>query len=91
MDAFTSSEQFKTVKTSRLSSSFSARLDSKGRVTVPAELRDRLGIEQGDRVSVRITGEAKRVETGREEALKIVEELDADEFRYSDGTLEVVR
>ncbi|MFB6208484.1 MAG: AbrB/MazE/SpoVT family DNA-binding domain-containing protein [Candidatus Nanohaloarchaea archaeon] len=83
--------QEKTVKTSSLNSSFSATIDSKGRVTVPSELRDRFGLEPGDQVSLEISGELFRVDADREKALEIVEELGVEEFRYSDGTLEVVR
>lgn len=32
--------------------SFSATLDSKGRITVPSDIRDTLGLEKGDKVSV---------------------------------------
>ncbi|MFB6204680.1 MAG: AbrB/MazE/SpoVT family DNA-binding domain-containing protein [Candidatus Nanohaloarchaea archaeon] len=89
--AFTCKEQFKDFKTCRHSSSFSATLDSKGRVTVPAEIRKRFGLEKGDRVSLELSRVLLRVEVERREALGIIRELDAEEFRYSDGTLEVVR
>ncbi|MFB6203159.1 MAG: AbrB/MazE/SpoVT family DNA-binding domain-containing protein [Candidatus Nanohaloarchaea archaeon] len=70
---------------------FTGQVDSKGRVTVPAEIRDRLGIERGDEVRLELSGTTVlRREVDRREAVEIVDSLDAEEFTYSRGVLEVV-
>ncbi|MFB6100691.1 MAG: AbrB/MazE/SpoVT family DNA-binding domain-containing protein [Candidatus Nanohalobium sp.] len=33
---------------------FSGQVDSKGRVTIPSRIRDKLGLESGDRVSLQV-------------------------------------
>lgn len=72
---------------------FSAELDSKGRVTIPAEIRKRLGLEPGDRVSLELeSGRVLRKEfSSKSEALQYLEELEnVRSFSFSSGTLEVV-
>ncbi|MFP4038506.1 MAG: AbrB/MazE/SpoVT family DNA-binding domain-containing protein [Candidatus Nanohaloarchaea archaeon] len=73
--------------------SFSATLDSKGRVTVPARIRDKLELEKGGRLS--ITVETVKVLTREvedfQEALQFIQELGSvKSFSFSDGKVEVV-
>jgi AbrB family looped-hinge helix DNA binding protein len=72
---------------------FSAELDSKGRVTVPAEIRDRLGLEPGDSVSLELkSGRVLRKSfSSKSEALRYLEELEnVMSFSFSGNELEVV-
>ncbi|MFB6241180.1 MAG: AbrB/MazE/SpoVT family DNA-binding domain-containing protein [Candidatus Nanosalina sp.] len=72
---------------------FSAQLDSKGRVTVPAEARDRLGLEAGDRISLGLdsTEVLRREFPSRGEALDFLQGLEAVEsFSYDGEVLKVV-
>ncbi|PSG99113.1 MAG: hypothetical protein BRC29_03225 [Nanohaloarchaea archaeon SW_7_43_1] len=70
-----------------------ARVDSKGRVTIPARIRKKLGISQGDRISLSLNSTRviqKQVEN-REEAIKLLSSLNfVKSFSYSDDFLEVV-
>lgn len=73
---------------------FSATLDSKGRLTVPARLRNSLGLEAGDEVTLsvaEVSVERYNVE-GRQEALELLSQLeDVEEFSFRDEELKVVR
>lgn len=72
---------------------FSATLDSKGRVTVPASMRKSLNIEQGDELTLALpdTEIQQYSVSSKEEALELLEELeDVEEFNFSGNTLEVV-
>ena len=71
---------------------FSAKVDSKGRVTVPSSIRKRLGVEQCDSIRLSIeTDFISREFDSPDEALKFVKELDGVEsFSFEDGFLEVV-
>ncbi|MFB6294332.1 MAG: AbrB/MazE/SpoVT family DNA-binding domain-containing protein [Candidatus Nanohaloarchaea archaeon] len=73
---------------------FLAALDSKGRLTVPAKLRDRYGLAKGDTFRVSIDSvEVERIAVdGPEEARQVLDEFDdIESFSYRDGVLEVVR
>ncbi|MFB6166801.1 MAG: hypothetical protein ABEJ62_00885 [Candidatus Nanohaloarchaea archaeon] len=73
---------------------FLASLDSKGRLTVPSEIRGRYALDEGDRLRVSIRSvEVERFEVEDVEgALELLDEFDgAESFSYSDGVLEVVR
>lgn len=81
MDAFTSKN------------TFSATVDSKGRITVPSTVRDSSNIEPGDTVTLSLPKvDIKKFEvSGRKEALQILEELEnIQEFSYSGNRLKVV-
>lgn len=72
---------------------FSARLDSKGRITVPARLRDRLGLEKGDRISLSVESSKvlRKKFPSREKALKFLSGLEyVESFSFDGETLEVV-
>jgi len=72
---------------------FSAQLDSKGRITIPARIRNRLNLEKGDKVS--LTLESKKVISRKfsseTEALEFLSVLDGVEsFSFDGETLEVI-
>jgi AbrB family looped-hinge helix DNA binding protein len=72
---------------------FSATLDSKGRVTVPSEVRDRIGLEPGDKISLSLdsTRVLSKSFSSKEEAMEFpagIEEVES--FSFSSGMLEVV-
>ncbi|MFB6292433.1 MAG: AbrB/MazE/SpoVT family DNA-binding domain-containing protein [Candidatus Nanohaloarchaea archaeon] len=72
---------------------FTASLDSKGRLTVPASLRRSLSLEEGSRLSVSIenTRKIERQVESFEEAAEIIRQLeDVKSFSYSGSFLEVV-
>jgi len=72
---------------------FSGKLDSKGRITVPSRIRNRLQLEKGNRISLEIRSDRvvrKEVEN-EEEALQILSDFGSVKcFQYSDDLLEVV-
>lgn len=72
---------------------FSGKLDSKGRITVPSRIRNRLQLEKGNRISLEIRSDRivrKEVEN-EEEALQILSDFESvKSFQYSDDLLEVV-
>ncbi len=67
-------------------------MDSKGRITIPAELRRKLGLENGDIVWFELKASKKvkrQVETPME-AIEFVDSLESvRSFRYSEGEVEV--
>lgn len=73
---------------------FSATLDSKGRLTVPARLRNSLGLEAGEEITLSLSDvsvETYSVE-GRQEAIEILSRIEGlKEFSFRDGELKVVR
>ncbi|MFB6116376.1 MAG: AbrB/MazE/SpoVT family DNA-binding domain-containing protein [Candidatus Nanosalina sp.] len=72
---------------------FSARIDSKGRVTVPARIRNRLDLEKGDelRLSLESCKVLRKEFSSKAEALEFLSGLeDVKEFSFSSGVLEVV-
>lgn len=64
-------------------------LDEKGRITLPKPLRERIGIEPGDRVSVDVEGDRIVVEpqgtVSREEFIDTMEGCLSRETRASDA------
>ena len=94
---FTSSdEELNKADIQRKSASFirfSAILDSKGRVTVPARIRDKIGIGKGDRVSLILNSREvvrERVED-YQEALDFVRQFESvQSFSFESGLVEVV-
>lgn len=79
--------------TSPVSVNFSAQLDSKGRITIPARIRNRLDLEKGDRISLRLESKKlvqEEVENYRE-ALRFVNKFESvSSFSYTEGTVEVI-
>lgn len=72
---------------------FVASLDSKGRLTVPSEVRKKYDLERGDTFRISLESiEVEEVEVaGVEEAQEVLQELeDVEWFFYRDGVLEVV-
>lgn len=72
---------------------FSGKLDSKGRVTIPARIRDRLDLSKGDRIYLQIkSGRIIRKQfESKTEALNFIESLQGvKEFSFDGETLEVV-
>ncbi|MDY6770714.1 MAG: AbrB/MazE/SpoVT family DNA-binding domain-containing protein [Candidatus Nanohaloarchaea archaeon] len=70
-----------------------ASLDSKGRLTVPSEVRKKYDLERGDTFRISLESiEVEEVEVaGVEEAQEVLQELeDVEWFFYRDGVLEVV-
>ncbi len=71
---------------------FRARMDSKGRVTVPARIREKLGIDRGGVLHFAVLSVSRvtcEVE-GPRKALEVIEDLESvQSFSYSDGSLEV--
>lgn len=72
---------------------FSAAVDSKGRVTIPARIRDRLSIQPGDEIYLGLSPSTLIVEEvgSREEALRFIESFDSlRSFSYEAGVVEVL-
>ncbi len=72
---------------------FSAQLDSKGRVTVPAQVRDKLDLGKGDRISLEIGSSRvlRKKFDSNSRALNFVRDLQgAKEFSFDGEVLEVV-
>ena len=72
---------------------FSGKLDSKGRITVPSRIRDRLGLERGDEIdiSVRNCQVKKRKVSSFEEAKAFIEDFSGVEsFSFDGEMVEVV-
>jgi len=72
---------------------FSGKVDSKGRVTVPARIRDKIGVGKGDRVSLILNSREvvqERVED-YQEALDFVRQFESiQSFSFEGGLVEVV-
>lgn len=87
MNAFTSSvDELKNPE-------FSATLDSKGRVTVPARYRKKLDLQKGDRLTIGLSKATKveKLVKNREEALKIISGLEkAQSFSFDGDKVEVI-
>lgn len=72
---------------------FSAQLDSKGRITIPVRIRNRLELEKGDRVSLNLESSSilRKKFSSREEALKFLSGVqNVESFSFDGETLEVV-
>ncbi len=71
---------------------FSATLDSKGRITVPSRIRKRLNLGKGDEISLSLSSTQVVVEEvgSYREALEFINSLDSvKSFSYEDGVVEV--
>lgn len=71
----------------------SAQVDSKGRITVPARIRDRLGLESGDEVQFSIVNcEVKRKQVSSfEEAKAFIDKFsDVESFSFDGEVIEAV-
>lgn len=72
---------------------FSASLDSKGRITVPAEIRNKYNLEEGDSVKLELRNcstRSKKV-SSLEEAQNFIQRFEQVEKFFFDGkTVEVV-
>jgi AbrB family looped-hinge helix DNA binding protein len=72
---------------------FSAQLDSKGRITIPARIRDKLNLVEGDRISVSLDSMKviRRNVSSKSEALEFLLELESvQSFDFDGEVLEVV-
>ena len=73
--------------------SVTARLDDKGRVTIPSEVRNRLNLDQGDQVRLQIeTGTVILKDfSSKEKALEYLsEKSEIKSFSFENGVLEVI-
>ncbi|MBC5792680.1 MAG: AbrB/MazE/SpoVT family DNA-binding domain-containing protein [Nanohaloarchaea archaeon] len=73
--------------------SFSGKIDSKGRITAPARIRDKFNLKKGDRVSIalRSTRVVREKVSSKSEALEIVSDIkDVKEFSFDGEVLEAV-
>ncbi len=73
---------------------FSGSVDSKGRVTIPARIRDRLDLGKGDELSLSInSAEVVRKEVGSlREAVDFVRSFqNVRSFSFQNGVVEVVQ
>lgn len=71
---------------------FSAQIDSKGRITIPAEIREQFNLQQGDTIQAGVF--SSKVETieveSYKEAIELLQEFESvQSFYYEEGTLEV--
>lgn len=75
------------LKVETFTETFSTQLDSKGRITVPANIRKKLGLEKGDRVkfSVRTSRIRSKKVSSIDEALNFVKSFDSVENFSFDG------
>lgn len=68
------------------------QLDSKGRVTVPARIRNKLGLEKGDKIFLRLESSniiQREVEDYRQ-ALRFVSQFESvSSFSFNEGVVEV--
>lgn len=72
---------------------FSAQLDSKGRIIVPAGVRDRLDLETGDRISLTLDSSKVILKefSSKSESLEFLSELEnVQSFSFDGESLEVV-
>jgi len=72
---------------------FSGQLDSKGRITIPARIRKKLGLEKGSQVSLLLEPDrvVREEVSGYREALETVEKFqDVESFSFNGGVVEVV-
>jgi len=72
---------------------FSAQLDSKGRITIPSRIRNRLGLENGDEIALGL--ESRRVireeVSSYRKALQFIRKFDSiQSFSFSEGVVEVI-
>lgn len=73
---------------------FSGIVDSRGRVTLPSDIRQRLDIGEGDRVTLKLNSiriERNDVDSIQEAVEILSESEDVKSFSFSGGTLEVTK
>jgi len=73
--------------------SFSGKIDSKGRITIPSRIRDKLGLSSGDRINLAINSSRviKKEFISQEDALEFLSGLEnVEEFNYDGEILEVI-
>ena len=86
MAVFTSSKE-------ELNITCSGRLDSKGRITVPSRIRDGLGLEKGDEVSLTLSAvrTVRKDFSSKKKALKFLSQLEGvKSFSFNGESLEVM-
>jgi AbrB family looped-hinge helix DNA binding protein len=96
--AFTSSEEELNKadiqgKSAEFTCRFSGKIDSKGRITVPARIRDKLNLESGEKISLKIESRKviQREFDSEQEALSFISGLEeVKSFSYNGKFLEVV-
>ncbi|WEL23412.1 AbrB/MazE/SpoVT family DNA-binding domain-containing protein [Candidatus Nanohalovita haloferacivicina] len=72
---------------------FSAKIDSKGRITIPSEIRDRLNLDEGQKVflSVQDSTVVRKSFDSRDKALDFLSGLENVEgFSFDGEVLEVI-
>lgn len=73
---------------------WTGQLDSKGRITVPSRIRNKLDLCKGDEVTLSVTSTKVVIEEvgSYQEAVEFIRSLDSvKSFSYSDGVVEVIR
>lgn len=71
---------------------FQTSIDSKGRITIPASVRNKLGLQQGEQITLSVEdAEVIRKEVSRSKAIKLISSMDVESFSYSNGVLEVIK
>jgi AbrB family looped-hinge helix DNA binding protein len=73
--------------------SFSASLDSKGRITVPARIRNKLDLEKGDEISLILDSDnlIRKSFSSKSKALEYISSLeDVKSFSFDGEVLEAV-
>lgn len=73
--------------------SFSGNIDSKGRITIPSKIRDKLGLNSGDRINLSISSSKviRKEFISQEDAMEFLSGLEnVEEFNYDGEFLEVV-
>lgn len=74
--------------------SFAGKIDSRGRITIPAGIREGLGLDEGDQVILQVADSdriTKKVES-RSQALDFLSKIErtVESFSYDGEILEVV-
>jgi AbrB family looped-hinge helix DNA binding protein len=71
---------------------FRASIDSKGRITIPASVRNKIGLQQGEKVTLSVEdSEVIRKEVSRSKAIELINSMNVESFSYSNGVLEVIK
>lgn len=93
MDLFTSGKRLEISKSFNTATTFSASIDSRGRITVPSGVREILELDEGDilEIEIRRTDVTVFEVESVSEAFRKLEKLeDVKSFNFSGETLEVV-
>lgn len=80
-------------KSAKFTCRFSAQLDSKGRITIPARIRKRLNLQKGDQVPLALNGNrvVRKEFSDKEEVLEFISKLrEVESFNFDGEVLEVV-